>query len=102
RGGSCRQRAMPWAGPGTLPGMIRGQVLRFLVHGRDAMTIAPNVDTQAHRGPERPGGQGLDRNQEESGNRAIHLLLTSDDGSAWTDFVATHRAGPDGGAYEAW
>ena len=27
-------------------------------------------------GPERPGGQGLDPNQEESGNRAILALLT--------------------------
>ncbi len=62
------------------------------------------MDTRSttHRGPERPGGQGLDANQEESGNRAIELLLTSDEGVAWTDFVATYRHGPDGGAYEAW
>lgn len=54
-------------------------------------------------GPERTGGQGLDHNQEESGNLAIHKLLASDDGRAWTDFVATYREGPDGqGAYEAW
>ena len=54
-------------------------------------------------GPERPGGQGLDANQEESGNRAIFELLASDDGRAWTDFVATCRTGPDGiFAYEAW
>jgi len=54
-------------------------------------------------GPERPGGQGLDHNQEESGNLAIHKLLTSDDGRAWTDFVATARQETDGSwAYEAW
>lgn len=54
-------------------------------------------------GPERPGGHGLDHNQEESGNLAIHKLLTSDDGLAWTDFVATARQGSDGSwAYEAW
>lgn len=54
-------------------------------------------------GPERPGGQGLDRSQEESGNNAIYRLLTSDDGKAWTDFVATCRQGTDGAfAYEAW
>lgn len=54
-------------------------------------------------GPERPGGQGLDPNQEESGNLAIHTLLTSEDGRAWTDFVATCRTDADGGAvYEAW
>ncbi len=54
-------------------------------------------------GPERPGGQGLDHNQEESGNLAIHKLLTSDDGQAWTDFVATARQATDGSwAYEAW
>jgi len=54
-------------------------------------------------GPERLGGQGLDPNQEESGNLAIHRLLTTADGRAWTDFVATYRREPDGsGAYEAW
>ncbi len=54
-------------------------------------------------GPERPGGQGLDHNQEESGNRAIYELLASDDGRAWTDLVATCRFDPDGNAvYEAW
>ncbi|OAI40956.1 hypothetical protein AYO38_00820 [bacterium SCGC AG-212-C10] len=49
-------------------------------------------------GPEMPGGQGLDSHQEESGNLAIHHLLASDDGRAWTDFVATCRDG----VYEAW
>ncbi|MBK7725057.1 MAG: alkaline phosphatase family protein [Dehalococcoidia bacterium] len=54
-------------------------------------------------GPERPGGQGLDHNQEESGNLAIHKLLTTDDGRAWTDFVATARQSRDGSwSYEAW
>ena len=54
-------------------------------------------------GPERPGGQGLDHNQEESGNLAIHKLLTSEDGKAWTDFVATARQQRDGSwSYEAW
>ncbi|MEX1103083.1 MAG: hypothetical protein WED87_02465 [Dehalococcoidia bacterium] len=54
-------------------------------------------------GPERVGGQGLDHNQEESGNRAIHELLTSADGRAWTDLVATCRLDGDGTAvYEAW
>ncbi|MCH8283647.1 MAG: alkaline phosphatase family protein, partial [Chloroflexi bacterium] len=49
-------------------------------------------------GPERAGGQGLDHNQEESGNRAIELLLTHDVVGDQTDFVATYRDG----AYEVW
>ncbi|GIW13250.1 MAG: hypothetical protein KatS3mg062_0689 [Tepidiforma sp.] len=54
-------------------------------------------------GPERPGGQGLDPHQEESGNRAIYQLLTTEEGRAWTDFVATARQGRDGSwRYEAW
>ena len=54
-------------------------------------------------GPERPGGQGLDHHQEESGNLAIHKLLTSEDGRAWTDFVATARQAENGNwSYEAW
>ncbi|MBI2767776.1 MAG: alkaline phosphatase family protein [Chloroflexi bacterium] len=54
-------------------------------------------------GPERLAGQGLDPNQEESGNRAILELLTGSDGQAWTDFVATCRVAGDGSAvYEAW
>lgn len=54
-------------------------------------------------GPERPGGQGLDHHQEESGNLAIWKLLTSEDGQAWTDIVATYRRDHAGsGAYEAW
>jgi len=49
-------------------------------------------------GPERPGGQGLDANQEESGNRAIYLLLSHPDVGPQTDFLATYRDG----AYEIW
>jgi len=53
--------------------------------------------------PERPGGQGLDANQEESGNRAITALLTDPVRGAQTDLVITYRQGPDGqGAYEVW
>ena len=53
--------------------------------------------------PERPGGQGLDANQEESGNRAIAALLTDPVRGSQTDLVITYRDGPDGqGAYEVW
>ncbi len=48
--------------------------------------------------PERPSGQGLDTNQEESGNRAIYLILTHDVVASQTHFLATYRAG----AYEVW
>lgn len=66
-------------------------------------TFAEAPGAYAGVGPERPGGQGLDQNQEESGNRAIFELIASDDGRAWTDFVATCRTGADGvAAYEAW
>lgn len=59
--------------------------------------------TIAGIGPERLAGQGLDHNQEESGNLAIHKLLTTADGAAWTDFVATARQARDGSwRYEAW
>jgi hypothetical protein len=57
--------------------------------------------------PERLVGQGLDPNQEESGNRAIVALLT-DDSKGETDWVATYRyeTNADGepldGAYEVW
>lgn len=58
---------------------------------------------QGLAGLERPGGQGLDSNQEESGNLAILKLLTTEDGRAWTDFVATVRVATDGSTvYEAW
>jgi hypothetical protein len=59
------------------------------------MTVA---DERAVAGPERPGGQGLDSNQEESGDRAIYLLLSDPVVGPQTDFVATYRDG----AYEAW
>ncbi|HQW51902.1 MAG TPA: hypothetical protein PL082_07590, partial [Tepidiformaceae bacterium] len=66
------------------------------------MTTSTKAD-QACIGPERRGGQGLDHHQEESGNLAIHKLLTSEDGQAWTDFVATARQGHDGTwSYESW
>ena len=53
--------------------------------------------------PERPGGQGLDANQEESGNRAIASLLTDPVRGPQTDLVITYRDAPDGqGAYEVW
>ncbi|MEX0800003.1 MAG: alkaline phosphatase family protein [Dehalococcoidia bacterium] len=54
-------------------------------------------------GPERPGGQGLDANQEESGNRAIVALLTDPERGHHTDLAITYREGADGqGAYEVW
>ncbi|MFN8643273.1 MAG: alkaline phosphatase family protein [Candidatus Binatia bacterium] len=49
-------------------------------------------------GPERPGGQGLDPNQEESGNRAILALLTDPEAAGHTDLVITQRDD----AYEVW
>ena len=65
-------------------------------------------------GPERAGGQGLDANQEESGNRAILALLTDPETRDLVDLVLTFRregrdpengefdAGADEGAYEVW
>jgi len=49
-------------------------------------------------GPERDGGQGLDPNQYESGDRAIHILLTDATAGPQTDLVITYRDG----AYEVW
>ncbi len=49
-------------------------------------------------GPERPGGQGLDPNQYESGDRAILALLRDTRAADEVDLVATWRAG----AYEVW
>lgn len=67
------------------------------------MTAAMKALSADCIGPERPGGQGLDHHQEESGNLAIHKLLTTADGRAWTDFVATARQARDGNwSYEAW
>jgi phosphonoacetate hydrolase len=49
-------------------------------------------------GPERRGGQGLDPNQYESGERAILALLADTRAKDEVDFVATFRDG----AYEVW
>jgi phosphonoacetate hydrolase len=54
--------------------------------------------------PERSGGQGLDPNQQESGDRAIVALLTND-AHGPTDWIATYRhdeSAAGGGAYEVW
>src|SRR5262245_48173236 len=48
--------------------------------------------------PERPGGQGLDHNQEESGNRAIVALLRDPEVAEHVDLVITYRDD----AYEVW
>jgi hypothetical protein len=48
--------------------------------------------------PERVGGQGLDPQQYESGDRAIHILLTDETAGPQTDLVMTYRDG----AYEVW
>ena len=55
-------------------------------------------------GPERPGGQGLDPQQEESGNRAILALLTDPPVCDQVDLVITWRGAADdpAGAYEVW
>lgn len=55
-------------------------------------------------GPERLGGQGLDPEQEESGNRAILSLLTDPEVCDQVDLVLTWRAasGARCAAYEAW
>lgn len=69
----------------------------------DRVTAAMGTPSTELIGPEREGGQGLDHHQEESGNLAIHKLLTTKEGEAWTDFVATARQAPDGSwSYEAW
>ncbi|MGO9606982.1 MAG: alkaline phosphatase family protein [Candidatus Binataceae bacterium] len=52
----------------------------------------------AEHGPERPGGQGLDPNQHESGDRAILALLKDTRAADEVDLVATFRDG----AYEVW
>jgi phosphonoacetate hydrolase len=49
-------------------------------------------------GPERPGGQGLDPHQYESGDRTIVALLTEPPARDQVDLVATWRDG----AYEVW
>jgi hypothetical protein len=55
-------------------------------------------------GPERLGGQGLDPEQEESGNRAILALLTDPEVRDQVDLVLTWRAaiGERCAAYEVW
>jgi hypothetical protein len=55
-------------------------------------------------GPERLGGQGLDPEQEESGNRAILALLRDPEVAEQMDLVLTWRAGQgdEPGAYEVW
>jgi hypothetical protein len=49
-------------------------------------------------GPERLRGQGLDEHQYESGDRAIHAILTDATAGPQTDLVITWREG----AYEVW
>lgn len=55
-------------------------------------------------GPERPGGQGLDPQQEESGNRAIVALLSDPGTCEHVDLVLTWResTAERPAAYEAW
>ena len=55
-------------------------------------------------GPERLGGQGLDPEQEDSGDRAILALLTDPEVRDQVDLVLTWRAshGDRCAAYEAW
>ena len=61
--------------------------------------MTPNNDAAARPvGPERLQGQGLDTNQDESGNQAIYLLLTEPPASEQTDLVITYRQD----AYEVW
>ena len=52
----------------------------------------------SEHGPERRGGQGLDRNQHESGDRTILALLKDTRAADEVDLVATFRDG----AYEVW
>src|SRR6476469_8027185 len=54
------------------------------------------IDTPAV--PERLRGQGLDEHQYESGDRAIHAILTDATAGPQTDLVITYRDG----AYEVW
>src|SRR5262245_45521242 len=66
---------------------------RCYAHGMNARTESDNV-----LGPERSGGQGLDPNQDESGNRAILALLRDPAVADHVDLVITHRDD----AYEVW
>jgi len=67
--------------------------------GHDAGTAV-----RTYLGPERPRGQGLDRHQAESGNRAIAALLTDPVVGEQVDLVFTWRDGDadEPGAYEVW
>jgi phosphonoacetate hydrolase len=56
------------------------------------------IEEERIAGPERPGGQGLDANQVESGNHAIAALLTDPVRGPQTDLVITYRDE----AYEVW
>ena len=58
----------------------------------------------AVHGPERLRGQGLDHHQEESGNRAIHALLTDPVIGDQVDLVLTWReaTAERPAAYEVW
>jgi hypothetical protein len=67
------------------------------------MTAHTPSHTHAHRHerialPERLAGQGLDEHQYESGDRAIHAILTDATAGPQTDLVITYRDG----AYEVW
>ena len=59
-------------------------------------TVEERIETPV--GPERLNGQGLDASQQESGERAIRLLLTDPVVGPQTDWMATYRDG----AYEVW
>lgn len=63
-----------------------------------ADTAASKDPNQQILGPERLAGQGLDSNQEESGNRAILALLTDPEVRDHVDLVITYRDL----AYEVW
>ena len=67
------------------------------------MTVTSDTLVVEH-GPERPKGQGLDWHQEESGNRAIALLLTHPIVGEQVDLVLTWREadGDRPAVYEAW
>jgi hypothetical protein len=65
------------------------------------MTTHPHIHTERHERialPERLAGQGLDDQQYESGDRAIHVILTDATAGPQTDTVITYRDG----AYEVW